>query len=100
MLAAADMLTAPFWEGQVHDCQTGSITAVATSFDDSYLISAAQDGTLYLHVGHITLFFPAGWFRWCHQGCLTRCLTGCLITGFLVYQLHSKRASKQTSPTV
>ncbi|KAL3160143.1 hypothetical protein ABBQ32_010912 [Trebouxia sp. C0010 RCD-2024] len=44
-----DMLTAPFWEGQVHDCQTGSITAVATSFDDSYLISAAQDGTLYLH---------------------------------------------------
>lgn len=44
------MLTAPYWEGQVHDCQTGGVTAVATSFDDSYFLSAAQDGTLYLHV--------------------------------------------------
>ena len=44
------MLDGPTWEGQVHDCHTGSVTAVATSFDDSYLLSAAQDGTLYVHV--------------------------------------------------
>ena len=44
------MLSAPYWESQAHDCQTGSVTAVVTSFDDSYLLSAAQDGTLYIHV--------------------------------------------------
>ena len=47
---AADMLAAPFWEGQAHDCQTGGVTTVATSFDNSYLLSAAHDGTLYVHV--------------------------------------------------
>lgn len=44
------MLAAPFWEGQAHDCQTGGVTTVAISFDNSYLLSAAQDGTLYVHV--------------------------------------------------
>lgn len=53
------MLEAPFWEGQVHDYHTGSITALATSFDDSYLLSAAQDGTLYLHVRSNNLFLAA-----------------------------------------
>lgn len=48
------MLAAPFWEGQVHDCQTGGITALATSFDDSFLLSAARDGTLYIHVRQAT----------------------------------------------
>ncbi|KAL0027158.1 hypothetical protein WJX79_011044 [Trebouxia sp. C0005] len=47
--SVAEMLSAPHWESQAHDCQTGSITAMATSFDDSYLLSAAKDGTLYIH---------------------------------------------------
>ena len=61
------MLAAPFWEGQVHDCQTGSITALATSFDDSFLLSAAQDGTLYIHVRTNVSFLAAERSCQCNQ---------------------------------
>ena len=50
---SAELLKASCWEGQAHDCQTGKVIAVATSFDDSYLLSAAQDGTLYVHVSSV-----------------------------------------------
>ncbi len=53
-IVVAEMLSARHWERQAHDCQTGSITAMSASFDDSYLISAAQDGTLYIYVSHST----------------------------------------------
>ncbi|KAJ9527700.1 hypothetical protein QJQ45_025974 [Haematococcus lacustris] len=37
-----------YWQSCLHDMQEGRVAAVAVSFDDSYLLSAAQDGTLYL----------------------------------------------------
>ena len=63
----ADLLQAPFWQQQVHDCQTGAVTAVATSFDESFLLTAAQDGTLYIHVSpRVTIIGPCVDLG-CHQ---------------------------------
>ncbi|MEW5304835.1 MAG: hypothetical protein WDW36_007418 [Sanguina aurantia] len=35
------------WEGSLHDMDRGSVAAVALSADDSYLLSAGRDGSLY-----------------------------------------------------
>lgn len=42
-----------FWQAALHDSQDGRVAAVALSFDGSYLLSAARDGTLYLQETHI-----------------------------------------------
>lgn len=42
-----------FWEAPLHDMQCGGITAVAMSFDDAYLITAAADGSMYVFTNNI-----------------------------------------------
>lgn len=36
------------WEGSLHDMDRGSVAAVALSADDSFMLSAGRDGSLYL----------------------------------------------------
>lgn len=48
-----------YWQACLHDMLDGRVTAVAMSFDESYLLSAAADGTLYLQEAKIEGKSPA-----------------------------------------
>eukprot|EP00727_Mastigamoeba_balamuthi_P000638 m51a1_g10571 hypothetical protein (1663) ;mRNA; r:46287-52660 len=37
-----------FWQSQLHDSTTGSVSAVAISFDGAYVVSAAADGSFFV----------------------------------------------------
>ncbi|KAF5842039.1 hypothetical protein DUNSADRAFT_9608 [Dunaliella salina] len=48
-----------FWQGSLHDVHAGRVSAVALSFDEKYLLSAAWDGSIYLQELHIPGVSPS-----------------------------------------
>ncbi|KAJ3417018.1 Cilia- and flagella-associated protein 44 [Chytridiales sp. JEL 0842] len=37
-----------YWIGHVHDCEKGRVNTVATTFDDSFLVSCGSDGGIFV----------------------------------------------------
>lgn len=48
----------PAWEGRIHDCESGRVTAAVTSFDHKYLLSAGSDGSFLNYLVALDEFEP------------------------------------------
>ena len=46
------------WSLSIHDNQYGHVTALATSFDDSYLITAGADGNVFVFSTNLPSSLP------------------------------------------